>query len=168
MSRRLVLYPNGKKNSNGNGHISLYLAIANTKDLQLGWEVNANIKFFVFDQIRDKYLCIQGTFAQNLVFIVDLSLICFVICPSGNISLIYLETCYSLNSYSSLIQLILNLGLIDLMVASKKNIDRVRWEMNKKRKNNISHVFISGFDMYFTIACESQQLRCKCESKTLS
>ncbi|KAE8056846.1 hypothetical protein FH972_013582 [Carpinus fangiana] len=56
---RLVLYPNGKKNSNGNDHISLYLAISNTKDLQLGWEVNANIKFFVFDQIRDKYLCIQ-------------------------------------------------------------------------------------------------------------
>ncbi|KAE8056845.1 hypothetical protein FH972_013581 [Carpinus fangiana] len=56
---RLVLYPNGKKNSNGNGHISLYLAIATTKDFQLGWEVNANIKFFVFDQIRDKYLCIQ-------------------------------------------------------------------------------------------------------------
>jgi hypothetical protein len=120
MSRRLVLYPNGKKNSNGNGHISLYLAISTTKDLHLGWEVNAKITFFVFDQIRDKYLCIQGTFAQNLVFIVNLSLICFAICPSGNTSLIYLETCYSLNSYSSLIQLILNLGLIDLMVALKK------------------------------------------------
>jgi hypothetical protein len=120
MSRRLVLYPNGKKNSNGNGHISLYLAIANAKDLQLGWEVNANIKFFVFDQIRDKYLCIQGTFAQKLVFIVDLSLICFAICPFGNASIIYSETCYSLNSYSSLTQLILNLGLIDLMVALKK------------------------------------------------
>jgi hypothetical protein len=118
MSRRLVLYPNGKKNSNGNGHISLYLAISTTKDLHLGWEVNANITFFVFDQIRDKYLCIQGTFAQNLVFIVDLSLICFT--PSGNTSLICLETCYSVNSYSSLIQLILNLGLIDLMVALKK------------------------------------------------
>ncbi|KAE8056850.1 hypothetical protein FH972_013586 [Carpinus fangiana] len=59
MSRRLVLYPNGKKNSNGNDHISLYLAISTTKDLQLGWEVHANITFFVFDQIRDKYLCIQ-------------------------------------------------------------------------------------------------------------
>ncbi|XP_059460274.1 ubiquitin C-terminal hydrolase 12-like [Corylus avellana] len=56
---RLVLYPNGKKNSNGNGHISLYLAIAATDDLPLGWEVNANIRFFVFDQIRDKYLSIQ-------------------------------------------------------------------------------------------------------------
>ncbi|XP_059461335.1 BTB/POZ and MATH domain-containing protein 1-like [Corylus avellana] len=56
---RLVLYPNGKKNSNGKGHISLYLEIAATSDLPLGWEVNANIRFFVFDQIQDKYLSIQ-------------------------------------------------------------------------------------------------------------
>ncbi|XP_059461997.1 uncharacterized protein LOC132190991 [Corylus avellana] len=57
--RRLELYPNGKKNSNGYGHISLYLAIADTDNLPLGWEVNANIIFFVFDQIRDKYHSIQ-------------------------------------------------------------------------------------------------------------
>ncbi|XP_059461998.1 uncharacterized protein LOC132190992 [Corylus avellana] len=56
---RLLLYPNGKKNSNGNGHISLYLGIVTTDDLSLGWEVNANIRFYVFDQIRDKYMCIQ-------------------------------------------------------------------------------------------------------------
>jgi hypothetical protein len=61
ISRRLVLYPNGNKKSNGNGHISLYLAIAATDDLPLGWEVNVNIRFFVFDQIRDKYLTIQST-----------------------------------------------------------------------------------------------------------
>ena len=61
VSRRLELYPNGKKNSNGYGHISLYLAIAATDDLPLGWEVNVDIRFFVFDQIRDKYLSIQGT-----------------------------------------------------------------------------------------------------------
>ncbi|KAE8056851.1 hypothetical protein FH972_013587 [Carpinus fangiana] len=57
---RLVLYPNGRKNSNGKGHISLYLEIADTKDFPHGWEVNVNIiRFFVFDQIRDKYLIIQ-------------------------------------------------------------------------------------------------------------
>ncbi|XP_059462004.1 uncharacterized protein LOC132190998 [Corylus avellana] len=56
---RLVLYPNGKTNSNGNGHISLYLGIAGTNDLSLGWEVNVNIRFFVYDQIRDKYLSVQ-------------------------------------------------------------------------------------------------------------
>ncbi|XP_059462011.1 MATH domain and coiled-coil domain-containing protein At3g58210-like [Corylus avellana] len=59
MSRSLVLYPNGKKNSNVNGHISLFLAIAATNDLSLGWEVNVHIRFFVFDQIRDKYLSIH-------------------------------------------------------------------------------------------------------------
>ncbi|XP_059462000.1 uncharacterized protein LOC132190995 [Corylus avellana] len=59
LDRRLVLYPNGKKNSNVNGHISLYLAIAATNDLPLGWEVNVHIRFFVFDQIRDKYLSIH-------------------------------------------------------------------------------------------------------------
>ncbi|XP_059462003.1 uncharacterized protein LOC132190997 [Corylus avellana] len=59
---RLVLYPNGRKNSNGKGHISLYLEITDTKDFPHGWEVNVNIiKFFVFDQIRDKYLIIQDT-----------------------------------------------------------------------------------------------------------
>jgi hypothetical protein len=67
MSRKLVLYPNGKKDSNGSGHISLYLAIAATNDLPLDWNVNVHIRFFVFDQIRDKYLSIQGTFAENLV-----------------------------------------------------------------------------------------------------
>jgi hypothetical protein len=56
-----VLYPNGKKKSNRNGHISLFLAIAVTDDLPLGWEVNVNIRFFVFDQIRNKYLTIQGS-----------------------------------------------------------------------------------------------------------
>ncbi|XP_059462009.1 uncharacterized protein LOC132191005 [Corylus avellana] len=56
---KLVLYPNGKKNSNGNGHISLYLGIASTDDLSLGWEVNVNIRFFVFDQVRDNYLSVQ-------------------------------------------------------------------------------------------------------------
>jgi len=61
MSRRLVLYPNGKKNSNGNDHISLYLAIAATETYPIGWGVNVHIRFFVFDQIRNKYLTIQGT-----------------------------------------------------------------------------------------------------------
>ncbi|XP_059462005.1 protein RESTRICTED TEV MOVEMENT 3-like [Corylus avellana] len=56
---RLVLYPNGKNNSNVNGHISLYLAIVATNDLPLGWEVNVHIRFFVFDQIQDKYMSIQ-------------------------------------------------------------------------------------------------------------
>ncbi|GMP38584.1 hypothetical protein CsSME_00009771 [Camellia sinensis var. sinensis] len=42
-----------------NGHISLYLAIAEAKTLPLGWEVNANFKLFVYNHIQDKYLTIQ-------------------------------------------------------------------------------------------------------------
>ncbi|KAI8028303.1 Ubiquitin carboxyl-terminal hydrolase 12 [Camellia lanceoleosa] len=53
------LYPKGNMKRDVNGHISLYLAIADTKTLPLGWEVNVNFKLFVFDHIRDKYLAIQ-------------------------------------------------------------------------------------------------------------
>ncbi|KAI8024627.1 Ubiquitin carboxyl-terminal hydrolase 12 [Camellia lanceoleosa] len=56
---KLSLYPKGNMKRNVNGHISLYLAIADTKTLPLGWEVNVNFKLFVFDHIRDKYLAIQ-------------------------------------------------------------------------------------------------------------
>ncbi|KAF5463987.1 hypothetical protein F2P56_014105 [Juglans regia] len=58
-SRKLVLHPNPDRNGEEKGHISLYLAIEDTDELSHGWEVNTYIKFFVFDQIRDKYLCIQ-------------------------------------------------------------------------------------------------------------
>ena len=121
--RRLVLYPNGKKNSNGNGHISLYLAIAATDDLPLGWEVNANIRFFVFDQIRDKYMSIQGTFAQNLDFIVysfnarilDLSFsvkLCLPIWPFRNTLMICL--CWDL--------------ICDFTIACEHQQLRCKWE----------------------------------------
>ncbi|KAI8024632.1 Cellulose synthase-like protein E6 [Camellia lanceoleosa] len=42
---KLSLYPNGNKKRNANGHISLYLAIAETKTLPVGWEeiVNENV-----------------------------------------------------------------------------------------------------------------------------
>ncbi|XP_050289566.1 uncharacterized protein LOC126727680 [Quercus robur] len=55
---RLSLYPKGIKKSR-NGHISLYLAITETGEFPLGWEVNASFKLFVFDQIRDEYLTVQ-------------------------------------------------------------------------------------------------------------
>lgn len=56
---KLCIHPNGNKKMNVKGHISCYLVIADTKTLPPGWEVNVNFKFFVFDQIRDKYLTIQ-------------------------------------------------------------------------------------------------------------
>ncbi|XVE67960.1 hypothetical protein DITRI_Ditri09bG0029900 [Diplodiscus trichospermus] len=56
---RLSLYPDGNKKSNGNGFISLYLQIEDTENLPCPWEVNANFRFFILDQIRDKYLTIE-------------------------------------------------------------------------------------------------------------
>ncbi|XP_075644038.1 MATH domain and coiled-coil domain-containing protein At3g58370-like [Castanea sativa] len=53
---RLSLYPKGNKKMNGTGHISLYLAIVETENLPLGWEIYVNFKLFLFDQIQDKYL----------------------------------------------------------------------------------------------------------------
>jgi speckle-type POZ protein len=56
---KLSLYPNGDKESKGEGHISLYLVIADTNDLPLGWEVNVKFNLFVFDRIQDKYMTVQ-------------------------------------------------------------------------------------------------------------
>ncbi|CAL5359404.1 unnamed protein product [Camellia sinensis] len=49
------------ENRNGKGYISLYLVIAETSKLPLGWEVKVNFKLFVYNQIQDKYLTIQDT-----------------------------------------------------------------------------------------------------------
>ncbi|CAL5429333.1 unnamed protein product [Camellia sinensis] len=57
---RLSLYPYGRKERNADGYISLYLVIAETNTLPLGWEVNVIFKLFVYDQIQDKYLTFQG------------------------------------------------------------------------------------------------------------
>ncbi|KAL7166585.1 hypothetical protein ACSBR2_037286 [Camellia fascicularis] len=56
---KLSFYPNGDKKRKGEGHISLYLVIAETSNLPLGWEVNVNFKLFVYDQIQGKYMTIQ-------------------------------------------------------------------------------------------------------------
>ena len=56
----MCLYPNG--HVRGTGHISLYLAIADTESLPTGWEVNAYFTMFVFDNDKDKYLAIEGNF----------------------------------------------------------------------------------------------------------
>uniref|UniRef100_A0A7N2LGD2 MATH domain-containing protein n=1 Tax=Quercus lobata TaxID=97700 RepID=A0A7N2LGD2_QUELO len=48
-----------KQKNDGTGHISLYLAVVETENLPLGWEIYVNFKLFVFDQIQDKYLTIH-------------------------------------------------------------------------------------------------------------
>ncbi|CAL5436108.1 unnamed protein product [Camellia sinensis] len=56
---KLSLYPNGDKQRKGKGHISLYLLIAETSNLPVGWEVNVSFKLFVYNHIQDKYLTFQ-------------------------------------------------------------------------------------------------------------
>ncbi|KAF7127128.1 hypothetical protein RHSIM_Rhsim11G0033300 [Rhododendron simsii] len=65
---KLSLYPTGDKERNGDGYISLYLVIAETDNLPLGWEVmNVYFKLFVFDKIQDKYMNFQGNLYGNLI-----------------------------------------------------------------------------------------------------
>ncbi|XP_057989925.1 MATH domain and coiled-coil domain-containing protein At3g58250-like [Hevea brasiliensis] len=56
---KMVLYPHGNWNRGANGHISLYLAIAEAKAIPPGSQVDVTLKFFVYDHIRDTYLTIQ-------------------------------------------------------------------------------------------------------------
>lgn len=54
----------------GEKYISLYLEIVETDSFPLCWEVNVKFILFVYDQLEDKYLAIQGNliylFAKNL------------------------------------------------------------------------------------------------------
>ncbi|KAL3497995.1 hypothetical protein ACH5RR_040727 [Cinchona calisaya] len=63
---KLSLYPNGDPKRDGKGYMSIYASIEETSALPRGWEINANIKFFVYDQIRDEYLIFQGNFGNTI------------------------------------------------------------------------------------------------------
>ncbi|XP_028766512.1 uncharacterized protein LOC114724339 [Neltuma alba] len=61
---RMILYLHGKREANKDRHISLYLEFAESQnELPVDWEVWAHFKFFIHDQINDKYMVIQD--AQN-------------------------------------------------------------------------------------------------------
>lgn len=66
--RRLCLYPSGNKKSNGNGHISLYLVIKDTNELTRGWELNVHFKLFVYNNLEDNYLTVQGNYFFLIFF----------------------------------------------------------------------------------------------------
>ncbi|XP_065870074.1 MATH domain and coiled-coil domain-containing protein At3g58370-like [Euphorbia lathyris] len=63
---KLSVYPEGKKK----GYISLYLILSESNSLPLHQEVNVSFKLFVYNQILDKYLAVQGIncFVANLHF----------------------------------------------------------------------------------------------------
>ncbi|KAK9146445.1 hypothetical protein Sjap_006348 [Stephania japonica] len=56
---KLAFFPNGNSKKNVKDHISVYLILADTSSLSLGWEVNVMFKLFLLDQIRDQYLTIE-------------------------------------------------------------------------------------------------------------
>jgi hypothetical protein len=58
--RQLVLYPHGE-GAGDNESISLRLAMVERDDMPLGCDVNVKASFFLYDQIRDRYLVIEGT-----------------------------------------------------------------------------------------------------------
>lgn len=55
----LSIYPNGDASRNSTGYISMFLCIEDTDELPKRWEIYTNLKFFIFDQNRDKYLIFQ-------------------------------------------------------------------------------------------------------------
>ena len=55
-----MLYPEGNAKRNGNDHISLYLALAESNAISHGCQINVTLKFFIYDHIQDKYLIMQG------------------------------------------------------------------------------------------------------------
>ncbi|PHT53997.1 hypothetical protein CQW23_08459 [Capsicum baccatum] len=52
----MIIHPVG----DGEGHISLYLAIVGTSSLHADWEVKASFSFLIFDQIHDNYIVMKG------------------------------------------------------------------------------------------------------------
>ncbi|XP_062099876.1 ubiquitin C-terminal hydrolase 13-like isoform X2 [Humulus lupulus] len=59
------IYPNGDKSKDGEDYISVYLEIVETSILPAGWEVNAIFNFFLFNQIRDKYVGPQDAIVRR-------------------------------------------------------------------------------------------------------
>ncbi|KAL3655343.1 hypothetical protein CASFOL_001129 [Castilleja foliolosa] len=58
---RLVIYPNGHgTGKEGEGYVSVYLAMADKASLPSNWEVNATFSVCLFNHISDNYCCSLG------------------------------------------------------------------------------------------------------------
>ncbi|KAM3339031.1 ubiquitin C-terminal hydrolase 12 [Capsicum galapagoense] len=55
---KMIIHPVG----DGEGHISLYLAIVGTSSLHADWEVNASFSFLILDQIHDNYIVMKHVY----------------------------------------------------------------------------------------------------------
>ncbi|XWS23010.1 hypothetical protein CRYUN_Cryun29cG0084600 [Craigia yunnanensis] len=57
--KRLILYPEGDKERNGGGRISLYMGIVCIQNLGRALEIDALLIFFVYDHSTNQYISIQ-------------------------------------------------------------------------------------------------------------
>ncbi|XP_048427957.1 uncharacterized protein LOC103961303 isoform X1 [Pyrus x bretschneideri] len=65
---KLVLYPNGNKKKNVEGHISVYLEMVGADSLQTGCEVYVDFRFFLLDQNKGTFLVLQDANKKELCF----------------------------------------------------------------------------------------------------
>ncbi|XP_006451939.2 uncharacterized protein LOC18054220 [Citrus clementina] len=62
--KKLSIHLTGSKSVNVTDHISIYLELAETSSLPTGWEVNAIINFFIFNEVQDKYFGLQDVIVK--------------------------------------------------------------------------------------------------------
>ncbi|KAM1327861.1 hypothetical protein ACFX13_012240 [Malus domestica] len=65
---KLVLYPNGNKKKNVEGHISVYLEMVGADSLQTGCEVYVDFRFFLLDQNKGTFLVLQDANKKEICF----------------------------------------------------------------------------------------------------
>ncbi|KAM0984666.1 hypothetical protein EV2_012444 [Malus domestica] len=65
---KLVLYPNGNKKKNVEGHISVYLEMVGADSLQTGSEVYVDFRFSLLDQNKGMFLVLQDANKKEKCF----------------------------------------------------------------------------------------------------
>ncbi|XP_031261659.1 MATH domain and coiled-coil domain-containing protein At3g58400-like [Pistacia vera] len=56
---KLSLYPVGDKHNDGEGFISIYLALVETSSFSFGWDVNVVFNFFILNQLQNRYVTVR-------------------------------------------------------------------------------------------------------------
>nr|GMC47776.1 MATH domain and coiled-coil domain-containing protein At3g58250-like [Ipomoea batatas] len=64
--RNFLVYPNGDVKTNSIGHISMSVCIEDAAALPKDWAKYADLKFFIYDQVRQKYSVFQVGGASSL------------------------------------------------------------------------------------------------------
>lgn len=65
--RMLCVYPKGNEEEGGDGHLSVYVTLIDKPDSDTS--INASLRFFIYDQIRDNYLAFLGLLQDHCLAI---------------------------------------------------------------------------------------------------